>query len=81
MSAVAITLADFAESFEAKTNSLDVPNIHPSATRVIWWWLCYMRTAAEAERANEVAECAQRVTDKVALERQWAAESYSCARV
>jgi hypothetical protein len=71
MSACAITLVDFVDSFEAKTNSLDVPYIHPAGARAIHWWLCYMRTAAEAERADEVAELVQRITEKVSLEREW----------
>jgi hypothetical protein len=71
MSASAISLVDFADTFAAKTNSCDVPFIHPAADRVIWWWLCEMRWAAEAERADEVAKWAQYVTDKVALEREW----------
>jgi hypothetical protein len=71
MSAVAITLADFADAAK-----LELPDIHPSGARVIWWWMCEMHTAAEAEHADEVAELAQRVTEKVALEREW-----SCANV
>ena len=78
MSATAITLVDFVDSFEAKTNSLDLPDIHPGGARTIYHWLCNMRSAAEAERADEVAELAQRVNDKVALERQWVEEA-TCA--
>jgi hypothetical protein len=70
VSATGITLVDFVDSFEAKTNSLDLPGIHPGGARAIHWWLCYMRTAAEAERADEVGKLAQR-TEKVSLERQW----------
>jgi hypothetical protein len=78
MSAVAITLVYFADSFAAKTNSLDRPGIHPGGARATYHWLCNMRSAAEAERADEVAELAQRVTDKVLLEQSWAAEA-ACA--
>jgi hypothetical protein len=72
MSAISITLVDFADSFAAETNSLDVPNIHPAGRAIIWSWLCEMRAAAEAERSDEVAELARRVTDKVAQEREFA---------
>jgi hypothetical protein len=78
MSAVTITLVDFADSFAAKTNSLDVPNIHPAGGATIWRWLCEMRAAAEANRSREVAELAQWVTDKVALQRTFVEEA-SCA--
>jgi hypothetical protein len=73
MSAVAITLVDFADSFAAKTNS--VPDMHPAGGATVWSWLCEMRAAAEAERSGKVAESVQRVTDKVVLERQWAEEA------
>jgi hypothetical protein len=71
MSAIAITLVDFVDSFEAKTNSLDLPDIHPGGARAIYHWPCNMRSAAEAERADEVAELVQRITEKVSLEREW----------
>jgi hypothetical protein len=78
MSAISITLVDFADSFAAKTNSLDVPNIHPAGGAIIWNWLCEMRAAVETERSREVAELARRVTDKVASERRWVEEA-TCA--
>jgi hypothetical protein len=73
MSACAITLVDFVDSFDAKTNSLDLPCIHPSGARTIYHWLNCVRWAAEAERADEVAELVKRISEKVALEREWAA--------
>lgn len=74
MSAIAITLVDFADSFAAKTNSLDVPEIHPAGGVTIWGWLCEMRDAAQSGHADEVAMLARRVTEKVALEREWGEE-------
>jgi hypothetical protein len=75
MSASAITLVDFVESFEAKTNSLDLPDIHPGGARTIYHWLYEMRWAAEAERADEVAKWAQNVSEEVALEKEWSCAS------
>jgi hypothetical protein len=75
MSAAAISLADFADAF-ADAAVLELPDIHPGGARVIWSWLREMHTAAETERADDVAELASRITDKVALERE-----RSCANV
>jgi hypothetical protein len=75
MSATATDLISFADDFAAKTNSLDVPDIHPAAGATIWHWLCDMRTAAESGRIEEVAKYARWVTDKVALERRFNAEN------
>ncbi len=66
----AISLVDFANSFAARTNSLDVPDIHPAAGATIAHWLDFMCAAAENERPVLVAEYARMVTDKVALERR-----------
>lgn len=71
MTAVACSLVDFADTFAAKTNSLDVPEIHPSAGAIIWERLCDMRAAAEHGEAGEVKRLAELVTDKIALERSW----------
>ena len=67
----AISLVDFANTFAAKTNSLDVPDIHPAAATSIAHWLDDMITAAENERPAVVAQFARMVTAKVAQERQW----------
>jgi hypothetical protein len=72
MSAAAITLTEFADAF-ADAAKRELPDIHPGGARVIWWWLTEMHAAAEAERADDVAELAQRVTEKVIL------EGWSCA--
>jgi hypothetical protein len=64
------SLTDFADTFAAKTNSLDVPDIHPAAGATIFHWLCEMRAAAEHEQSTEVARYARMVAEKVALERQ-----------
>lgn len=69
-----ISLVDFADTFAAKTNSLDLPDIHPAGATTIWGWLCEMHAAAEAGQSHEVARLARMVTDKVALERQWQEE-------
>ena len=71
MTAVACSLVDFADTFAAKTNSLDVPELHPAAGATIWHWLCDMRAAAEHGEAGEVKRLAELVTDKIALERSW----------
>ena len=68
------SLIDFADAFAAKTNSLDVPDIHPAAGATIFHWLCEMRAAAEQERSVEVARYARMVVEKIALERQLDAE-------
>jgi hypothetical protein len=70
----AISLVDFANAFAARTNSLDVPDIHPAGAVTVVHWLDDMLAAAEAERAAEVARLARMVTAKVALERQWHAD-------
>ena len=75
----ATTLVDFADSFAAKVNSLDMPDCHPAGATTIWHWLCFMRAAAENERPVLVAEYARMITDKIAQERQWAAESHAAA--
>ena len=72
MTATAITLVDFANEFAAKTNSLDMPDMYPASASD---WLDWMLTAAELERPAVAAEYAQRVTDKVVLERQWETEN------
>jgi hypothetical protein len=74
-------LISFADDFAAKTNSLDVPDIHPMAAAIIWEWLCLMRAAAEADRPREVADWAQKVNDKIALERQFKAENEAAANL
>jgi hypothetical protein len=74
VSATIIDLVDFANSFAARTNALDFPDIHGAAVATIWSWLLDMRHAAEQGRADEVAKYAQWVADKVALERRWNAE-------
>jgi hypothetical protein len=73
----AITLIDFADSFAAKVNSLDVPDIHPAGAATVWTWLCAMRAAAEEGHADDVARLARCVNEKVAQERQWHAD---CSR-
>ena len=73
------TLISFADDFAAKTNSLDLPFIHPAAAVTISHWLDYMRAAAEIDRPRQVAEWTQKVTDKVALERQFNAENEATA--
>lgn len=75
MTAAAISLVDFANTFAAKTNSLDVPDIHPAGAVTVAHWLDEMLAAAEAERAAEVARLARMVTDKIALEREWEREN------
>ena len=69
-----ISLVDFANTFAARTNSLDVPDIHPAGAVTVVHWLDDMLAAAEAERAGEVARLARMVTHKVAQERQWHAD-------
>ena len=71
-----ISLVEFADTFAAKTNSLDLPDMHPAGANTIWDWLLEMRAAAEAGRPHEVARLARMVTTKVAWERQWQ-EEYS----
>jgi len=71
----AISLVDFANTFAAKTNSIDVADIHPAGAVTVVHWLDEMLAAAEAERAAEVARLARMVTDKIALEREWERES------
>jgi hypothetical protein len=71
MGATGITLVDFTNAFAAKTNSLDIPFIHPAGARTIAHWLDYMLSAAEAEQAGEVAKYVQWVSEKVSLEREW----------
>jgi hypothetical protein len=80
MTATATTLIDFADEFAAKTNSLDVPDCHPAGAATITHWLDAMRYAAEQGQPARVAELARMVTDKVALERRWHAESMASAR-
>lgn len=74
MTDAAISLVDFADTFAAKVNSLDVSDIHPAGARTVWEWLCEMRAAAEAGRSRDVARFARMVREKVSLERQWAEE-------
>jgi hypothetical protein len=69
-----ISLVDFANTFAAATNSLDMPEIHLAGAATVWGWLCEMRAAAEAEQPGEVARLARLVTDKIALERSFADE-------
>ena len=66
----AIDLVDFADSFAAKTNALDLPDIHRIAAGAICNWLDYMRAAAEHSRPDLVAEFARMVTKKFALGRE-----------
>jgi hypothetical protein len=79
MSAVAITLVEFANTFAAKTNARDVPYIHPAGATTICWWLDEMLMAAEAGRTDEVVKLTQMVADKVALERAFNAENEATA--
>ena len=71
MTAAACSLVDFADAFAARTNSLDMPDIHPAGAATVWCWLCEMRAAAEHGEAGEVKRLAEMVTDKIALERSW----------
>lgn len=65
----AISLIEFADSFAAKTNSLDMPDVSYAADQLIWDWLWDMRDAAESNRPDLVAKYARMVTDMVAAER------------
>jgi hypothetical protein len=76
----AITLVDFADSFAAKVNSLDVPDIHPAGAATVWTWLCAMRAEAEVGHAADVARLACCVNEKVAQERAWHAECLQSAQ-
>jgi hypothetical protein len=69
-----ISLVDFADTFAAKVNAVDVPYIHPAGVVTITRWLDEMYTAAEEGSAGVVARLARFVTEKVAQEREWAAE-------
>ncbi len=71
----AISLLDFVNTFAAKTNSLDLPGLHPAGAATITHWLDDMLDAAEKDDPAEVAKYVRMVTDKIALERQWYAES------
>ena len=73
----AITLVDFVETFQAKTNSVDLPDCHPVAARNIWeWeWEYEMHDAATAGDAKGVARFARLITDKLADERALDAEA------
>jgi hypothetical protein len=67
----AITLVDFADEFAAKVNSADAPYIHPSGAEAVWHWLCEMRAAAEAGRADAVARLARMCREKITSEQAW----------
>jgi hypothetical protein len=71
MTATACSLVDFADTFAAKTNSFDMPGIHPAGAATVWHSLCEMRAAAEHGEAGEVKRIAELVTDKIVLERSW----------
>lgn len=74
-----INLVDFADEFAARTNSLDVPFMHPAAATTIFHWLGFMRAAAENNRPVLVAEFARMIADKVELERRLNAEDEATA--
>jgi len=74
----AISLVDFASSFSAKVNSLDMDDIHPSGAVIVREYLCEMRHAAEEGRADEVAKFARWADKKIADERAWQAEKLRC---
>lgn len=68
-------LISFVSVFAARVNSLDLHDIHPAATVTITHWLNDMRVAAENNKPALVAEYAQKVSDKITLERQFNAEN------
>ena len=54
MGDAAISLLDFAHTFAAKTNSLDVPDIHPAGAVTVVHWIDEMLAAAEDLRFDAI---------------------------
>jgi hypothetical protein len=79
MPANELPLVDFAYSFIERVRG-ELPEVHPAGASWIHRWLGDLRAAAFGGDAAEVADLTRRVTEKLAEERRWAAESAASAR-